>query len=621
MHALVHAVLLSAACSTAAEAVTGQNQPSPNEELASTDSDATAHLPQLIADLESNDPKARARAAIECARLGPKAAPAAAALVAALGDERHAGSEPDRWMMWAHVSKLVQDYAAEAIAAIGPSTVPALIEAFETGNEDTRDGVVKALRRFGADAKAALPALRRALDDPDWEVRVNAVEGLGALGPAANEAFPKLAGLSQNDPQYGVRFSAVEALSRIEPDVAKVMVHLVRLLDDEDPDIREWALKTLVRRKPDPKAFVPVLIRALEDRSADVRAAAVEALASLGPEAKPAALALVGLLDDDALYTRLAPDVGGLTMHGWQFPVRELVPEALGKIGPGARAALPALLEFMRTPDHVGLQLDAAVAVRRIDPQNEEPISFLVAMLERNEPGEDLEYRGVTDAAETLAELGPLAAPAVSALAVRLEHKDDHVRWSAAGALGEIGPAAKEALPALIRVMRDDESWIADRAAKAILSIDPGNVEARARIRPFRPPTKPAALFELLDHDDPVVRAAACKALADLDEQSAVPKLISALQDESPVVRAAAARALGEFGRLAEAAVHPLREALGAKQNRGAADVCREAATALGRIGPAAAAAESDLINLRYDEDPDVRKAASEALQRIQRER
>jgi hypothetical protein len=308
-------------------------------------------------------------------------------------------------------------------------------------------------------------------------------------------------------------------------------------------------------------------------------------------------------------------------MTAWQFPVRDLVPDALGAIGPGAKAALPALLELMRTADHVMRQLDAAVAVRRVDPQNEAAISFLVAMLERNEPGDDNEYRGVTGAAAALAELGPLAAPAVGALSALLEHENDSVRWYAADALGAIGPAAEEALPGLIHVMRNDESWIADEAAMAVFCIDPENEEARVRITPFQPHADASvpALAELLEHDDAPVRVAACGALARADDESVVPKLTSALEDENPLVRAAAAKALGQFGPIAQDAVPALRDALRSPENRRAASVRREAAAALGRIGPAAGATKSDLELLRYDEDPEVRKAAAEALKKISR--
>ncbi len=537
MHAPLRMLLVAALFLPAADPAPDATPPAAHPETASADASAAKDLSQLIAELKSRDLKTRVRAAIACEKLGPKAAPATAALIEVLGDERHATLEPGRFL-WAQVSKLVQDYAVAALAAIGPSTVPALVEAFETGDEDTRDGVVKVLGRFGPEVAAALPVLRRALDDPDREVRVNAVEGLGALGPAAKEALPKVAHLAENDPHHAVRSSTVEALARIAGDGNEVVPHLRRLLDDEYASIRQWAITHLAQAKPDPEKLVPLLIGALDDEDPGVRAAAIESLTALGPNAAPATGALVALLDDETLYTRTSLDLGGLTMTGWQFPVRDLVPDALAAIGPGAKAALPALRDLMRSGDHVMRRLDAAVALRRVDPQDEEPIAYLVGLLEENEPGKDNEYRRVTAAAETLAELGPLAAPAVGALLALLDHEDDHVRWSGIRALGSIGPAAKEVLSELIRVMRSDDSWVGEAAAKAILEIDPGNVEAGMRLAPSDERAEPdvPGLLESLKRDEAAIRAAACAGLGRADDESAVGRSCAVVVGFAPPV-------------------------------------------------------------------------------------
>ena len=48
------------------------------------------------------------------------------------------------------------------------------------------------LAQWGPAAAAALPALRRCLDDEHWWVRRNAAEAIGRMGTAGDEALPAL---------------------------------------------------------------------------------------------------------------------------------------------------------------------------------------------------------------------------------------------------------------------------------------------------------------------------------------------------------------------------------------------------------------------------------------------
>ena len=92
-----------------------------------------------------------------------------------------------------------------------------------------------------------------------------------------------------------------------------------------------------------------------------------------------------------------------------------------------------------------------------------------------------------------------------------------------------------------------------------------------------------------------------------------MPALIEALKDDDNEVRRNAASALGRIGPAAEAAVPALIEALKDDDN----EVRRNAAFALGRIGPAAEAAVPALIEALKDEDSDVQRRAAFALGRI----
>src|SRR5439155_8038 len=101
--------------------------------------------------------------------------------------------------------------------------------------------------------------------------------------------------------------------------------------------------------------------------------------------------------------------------------------EALGRIGPAAKEAVPALARAMKDKDEVSVRAAAAEA------------------------------------------LGRVGAAAVPELIEALKGKDAGQRALAAGALGRIGPGAKEAVPALEKVL--DDKTIAEPARKAIAKI------------------------------------------------------------------------------------------------------------------------------------------------------
>jgi hypothetical protein len=103
------------------------------------------------------------------------------------------------------------------------------------------------------------------------------------------------------------------------------------------------------------EAAVPVLIELLKDEDSDVRGEAARALGRAGPRARGAIPALVELVSDGQVN---------------EVSVHELAAEALGRMGRDARAAVPALLALSRDErEHVSVRHNAAEALKQIDPQ------------------------------------------------------------------------------------------------------------------------------------------------------------------------------------------------------------------------------------------------------------
>ncbi len=199
----------------------------------------------------------------------------------------------------------------------------------------------------------------------------------------------------------------------------------------------------------------------------------------------------------------------------------------------------------------------------------------------------DRNVRGRLEAVEVLENMGTDAAPAIPALVERLSDPDRFVRWAAVRTLGRLAPRLPDqVVPAAARLLDDDDLDVQVAAAGAL---ERYGTQARAAVAP---------LGVRASGGDADIRIAAMKALQAIGTDAApalpsvalnlVPKTRAEVQAQvpqagplpPPKARIAAAETLGRFGKLAEQAVPVLQGAL-------------------------------------TDLDPEVRRAASEAILRI----
>ena len=151
----------------------------------------------------------------------------------------------------------------------------------------------------------------------------------------------------------------------------------------------------------------------------------------------------------------------------------EGVPGALARLGPRAKATLPALIGLVKKEPEFPELLTTLV---QIDPEGTECVPALIEAVKR----EDCEFVNV--AANCLGLLGPRAEAAIPALA-KMVTRDFEERFcglhnpqlSAAKALRRIDPRGKSAIPILIRALKhrlivrndDGTQWSDRRAASA----------------------------------------------------------------------------------------------------------------------------------------------------------
>lgn len=243
---------------------------------------------------------------------------------------------------------------------------------------------------------SAVPVLRQILLRPareggPAEARLIAARLLGKIGPAARAAEPELlAAMRDSDPHLpGV---AATSLPKVGIPADKALPALLPLLDTPHAAV---ALRAISEYRAEARSILPQLQAVLSDRSreSEVRWNAARTLGKIGPDAVAAVPALIEQLqDDDAL-------------------VREHAAEALGDIGPPASQAVPALVEALSDP--------------------------------------------VT-----------------------------RVRRDAVRSLGQIGPSAKQAAPAVRRLLADPEQMVREAASTAWVRITGEEIPAESSPMP-----------------------------------------------------------------------------------------------------------------------------------------
>lgn len=487
--------------------------------------------------------------------------------------------------------------AAELLGGAGTAAqqaVPALQSAAEGADPVLRSAAETALVKLAPQTR--LPKLIERLRDPNVPVRKEAAELIGLAGPAAAAAIPALEKAAADRDSAEVQTAANVALMKIAPNV------YVPRFAARMPGLEPWAQVNAVR-----------ILGEVGPAASQARAA----LETLARESNPAAS-----LAAEVALVRIVPDsevpklIERLTSLGSDS--RVLAANVLAEAGPAARQAAEVLGRVARRDFNPQVQQAAQAALDKVAPET----SVVRATTELGNMNAEVRLHGAT----TLGKLGPAAAGALPALQKAVRDPVSNVSWAAKYAIVRIAPEA--GLPRLI-AMLDDPSGFPERAALALGEIGP---RASAAV---------PALQRLANGSNANAAAAAETALARIAPNGALPKLIARLKDRNWQVRQKAAQDLGTIGSAARQAVPALERAaqdsdqevsqaasaaLGSiapertvpllvADLRSANWLTRQrAAQALGKIGPAAGAAEPALRRATNDTDPDVRRAAVEAL-------
>jgi HEAT repeat protein len=340
------------------------------------------------------------------------------------------------------------DFIAEKFAPpYGPALAPDLAARLEHADRRVRAQVLLAL--CGCDRQRGAEVCQARLDDPDVNVRADALQCLAVAAPdeARRAALAWLEGRS-TAPLLRAAWNCLEKLKRGRASDLPVLLRaLPRGLHYGAPKVVASVGRPAVRPLTD----------TLDSPDPDARIGAAAALGHLGDRAAPAVPRLIELLDDreeNVVHAALV---------------------ALHRIGPAARAAVPRVLEVMRRhPTEAGLGYLAAEALVTIGRDDAAAVVGLVARL--NGKGWDARY----NASARLAEIGPAAVAAVPRLVALYRGRQSHwqFRMHLLGVLAAIGPGAAEARPLLEKELGNREIRLRYGAALALASIGPAGKAA-----------------------------------------------------------------------------------------------------------------------------------------------
>jgi HEAT repeat protein len=447
-----------------------------------------------------------------------------------------------------------------ALSRLGEASrvaIPSLEKALkDTAHPGTQESAAYALGELGEVAKPALPALRRALTDKALGVRIKAAAALLSVAPQDCEQAVRVLiadAATRDHTNYG------DHLKKLGP---ALVASYLKLLKDKDPRVRKAVLYAFAEDQAVARKAQPALKAAQSDGDGDVRTLAAGVLVFLdGDKAEASARLIDGLASRD-LYVRLwtastlrkmgpraKPAVSALiaAYKDVDFPdLRSAILQALGAIGPDARAAGPLLLALMKDGNsHAG---DAVGAFDMIKPMDAAIYPVLVGMLTGWQSG--WAERRIEQAGEK----------AVPALLKALKAEDPDMRAAAARAIGAIKGGEEDDVRRLLRErLKDYFARVRLAAAAALLKREPN---ARPAAEDAHATAKAA-----LKHNDPTVRLQALALLvfpSKLEDREAriTPLVVDALRDRDALIRCSALEHLSQEAESAKPHIPAFEKAL-----------------------------------------------------------
>jgi HEAT repeat protein len=298
--------------------------------------------------------------------------------------------------------------------------VPELLAALEDPSADVRAAAARALAHFGPDLDSAIPVLLATMEQGGPDARRACAQALEAAWPSSAFVRMLLASLKSNDRE--IRYQAAQLLGRIGPEASTAIPTLIAFLNEplspSGPDPAVSAARALGQIGPTREA-IAALTEAASPAKVDANLAAWEKLPPPSPVTK-------GSTPADQLRQKLVRE---------SLRIVSAI-DGLGHIGPPAIAAVPTLIAAYNKALNRHYMAHAAIprALGRIAP-NTAAAPDAVAALIRALDSNDMTVRmGAVDALGHFGKDGAAAIPKLQSL----ENDPSHVRAAAKKSLAAL---------------------------------------------------------------------------------------------------------------------------------------------------------------------------------------
>jgi hypothetical protein len=259
----------------------------------------------------------------------------------------------------------------------GAAAVPVLIELVQCRDEKVSWDAVLALCVMGPAAKAAGPALEKAIleghADPNASRFLFAGRALAKVDPSAAGTTLSAVLRDKDDPRR--RPWAMAALLELAPQGQGAVPTLTEILGDKsEPAImRIQAANVLWRMQQPPELLLPVLSEMVADEKSPAGVQATEVLQEMGPAARPILPLLMRLLEKPSLR---------MSGPRWGPVHRCSIVKTIGLMEAEGAAAVPVLIDYLHESARYGLiRADIIAALGHMGPTAKAALPILLKEL------------------------------------------------------------------------------------------------------------------------------------------------------------------------------------------------------------------------------------------------
>ncbi len=311
--------------------------------------------------------------------------------------------------------------AAETLGSLGaPEAVPALAKALVDPDDDVRSNAAYALWELRASAGPARPEIRKALDEEtDGRTLLNEIATLEALGVKTDEMVSALK-KALRDEDAEVRLDAAKAAGGHLPSERLMRIAIAGMAEGSKVSKTDAAQLMGALQETGDRKLIPVLMDTAERgdaRQASEAATLLPLFEPRPPELRPLLIRLLGHRSRDVRWTAAG---------------------ALSRYMGDAKPALPQLIELLADPDE-DVRVSAAGCIDSIELGGADAASAIPALIRAFETTRGAAQR--ESMARTLGAFGPKARSAAPALRKALDaNPEPSLRNQLRGTLAKIDP-------------------------------------------------------------------------------------------------------------------------------------------------------------------------------------